>query len=165
MSIIVYKRNMRLCSKVILMMILLFCCMGCNERITLLHTYHNVPKTGWNVVESIDWELPGYVNKQILATVEVCYTQKYKYANLWMECSQTTLSNQLISTDTLVLILEQNQRLGQAIGLLNIDMQCADSTNIKIRHLMPDSLLIGISAIGLRIMPIDEHDQRQFEGK
>lgn len=156
---------MKLCSKVIMSIFVLFCCMGCNERITLLHTYHNVSETGWDTSESINWELPAYPNKQLQATIEVCYTQKYQYANLWVECYQTTLSNQLIDKDTLMLTIEQNQRLGQVVAPLNIDIQSADSTRLEVRHLMPDSLLKGISAVGLRVMPIGVHGQHQSEGK
>jgi len=143
---------------------------GCDEQV-FYHTYRNIPLEGWALNDTLYFTLSisdsTFTHYQY--DVEIRHQENYKYKELIL-LLQHDQSNQLMY-DTLHITTSQHhgQWIGKGIGKLfqtQISkgyISSADTCQFKIIHLMPDSLLIGINEVGIKLSAL--HDPHQFEEK
>ena len=136
---------------------------SCGNRQTYLHTYQAIPNDGWHVADSLFFPIPVQVDDtNFNAQLEVRHHVNYNYKNLplLVECVQQNTGS-VLSTDTINMVLmdDSGNWLGKGIGRLlqmesslgTLHIAKADTCQVRVMHLNPDSLLGGISDVGLRL--------------
>ena len=135
---------------------------SCGKRQTYLHLYQSIPNAGWVSQDSVYFQIPPQSNDTSYnVQLEVRHTVKFNYKNLLLLASYAWPSHNEVQTDTVNFLLmdEDGRWQGKGIGrLLQVEKQLrtlhigqSDSCVIKVRYLNPDSVLLGISDLGLRL--------------
>ena len=135
---------------------------SCDKRQTYLHLYQSIPNAGWLSKDSVCFLIPAQGNDTSYnAQLEVRHTVKFNYKNLLLLASYVCSNQDEVQTDTVnfVLMDEVGRWQGKGIGrLFQVEEQLrtlhigkSDSCIIKVSYLNPDSLLLGVNELGLRL--------------
>lgn len=148
----------------ILIALLLVCLFAsCGNRQTYLHTYQAIPDRGWHVTDSLLFPIPVQLSDTTFnVQLEVRHNVNYNYKNLplLVECIRQS-TDTVLSKDTVNMVLmdESGNWLGKGIGRLlqlesslgTLQIARSDTCHVRVMHLNPDTLLDGISDVGLRL--------------
>ena len=152
-----------MCMKNVLIAFLIICLVAsCDKRQTYLHLYQSIPNAGWLSKDSICFQIPAQGNDTSYnVQLEVRHTVKFNYKNLLLLASYVCSNQDEVQTDTInfVLMDEDGRWQGKGIGrLFQVEEQLktlhigkSDSCIIKVSYLNPDSLLLGVNDLGLRL--------------
>ena len=135
---------------------------SCDKRQTYLHLYQSIPNAGWLSKDSICFQIPAQGNDTSYnVQLEVRHTVKFNYKNLLLLTSYVCSNQDEVQIDTVnfVLMDEVGRWQGKGIGrLFQVEEQLrtlhigkSDSCVIKVSYLNPDSLLLGVNNLGLRL--------------
>lgn len=151
---------------------------GCGNSTIMLHSYHSFSHEEWKMQDTIDFNI---VTTDSLIdytlTIEIRNNNYYPYQNLPVSIICTGGGGLLLHADTISLNLADEHgswkgkgtgglyQTGHYAGMLRIGH--TDSLHhIRIAHLLPDSILKGISDIGIRLEQTNAYrDQHQHAGK
>lgn len=134
---------------------------ACNGQ-TVFHSFQSLPDRGWQCQDTVDF----YVNVPDSFTtyrlqVEIRNNTNYPYQNLPLSLTTYNADTLQVSTDTLQLILanKQGKWTGKGWGGLyqtsipagSVSIEKAGTYRFLITYTLPDSLLKGISDVGIRL--------------
>ena len=160
----VENNNHRLmCMKNVLIAFFVIClAVSCDKSQTYLHSYQSIPNAGWYSQDSVCFPIPAQGNDTSFnVQLEVRHTVKFNYKNLLLLASYVYPNQDELQTDTINFMLmdKDGHWQGKGIGrLFQVEEQLktlhigkSDSCIIKVSYLNPDSLLLGVNDLGLRL--------------
>lgn len=137
---------------------------ACTGHGTVYHKYVQIDTDGWDTCSYavFSFRLDSADSRRDLdMSIEMRVRPDYGFANLWLEISDNAAGQHDVTTDTLQLRTADGRgsRLGTfAAGLysLSVPYRCLHVANdgeveVRIRHLMDASPLIGINDVGIRL--------------
>ncbi|MBQ8674289.1 MAG: gliding motility lipoprotein GldH [Bacteroides sp.] len=154
--------------------------MACGERQTVYHAYHTLPMEGWHRQDTLPFDIP---LPDSLATyrlsVEVRHRGNYPYRNLRLLLCHEDAPDRHPSQDSLNLLLATPTGRWTGDGLSGLyqnsfpvgpiriaslpSLPSPQDTTIRckhfrlhLHHLLPDSLLPGLSDIGIKVERMGE---------
>lgn len=134
---------------------------ACNGQ-TVFHAFQSLPDRGWQRQDTVDFcvNVPDSFTAYRLQ-VEIRNNTDYPYQNLPLSVTTYNADTLLVSTDTLQLILAnaQGKWTGKGWGGLyqttisagSVAIDKAGTYRFQIACILPDSLLKGISDVGIRL--------------
>lgn len=134
---------------------------ACNGQ-TVFHAFQSLPDRGWQRQDTVDFcvNVPDSFTAYWLQ-VEIRNNTDYPYQNLPLSVTTYNADTLLVSTDTLQLILAnaQGKWTGKGWGGLyqttisagSVAIDKAGTYRFQIACTLPDSLLKGISDVGIRL--------------
>lgn len=143
----------------------IFCILGimslgvsCSED-RLYENFHPIPKEGWNMQDSLIFELEKLPLPAKNPYIALRFTEEYPFSNCYLrvlmrDSSQTILSNQLYN---LSLFQSNGEPLGEGFGSTytlydSLPMKWIPETrSIVVLQYMREKQLKGIEAIGIKI--------------
>ena len=139
-------------------------CSACHERVVYT-TFHSLPLEGWHQDSALTYtaEITDSIAQYDMLIV-VRHNEEYPYQNLWL-FTRSTAPDSTIAIDTLECFLADNSGKWINQSLLSThEMPLLYMSNIRfpkigtytfdVVHGMRDSVLYGISQIGISIEPI-----------
>lgn len=147
-----------------IVMVIVMTLMGCGEQ-TMWHNYQPIADKGWRQGDTLCFKLPTQLVGISDSTccgfrVELRHQENYKYRKIVLLLDYTT-NKGIYTQDTLYIELADSQghwkgpsigKLFQAAASKENYISLTDSSYLKMTHLMPDSLLTGISEVGIRLI-------------
>ena len=144
--------------------VVFLCFAACNGGTGRYSSFADLPAEGWAYVDSITVRPCGVTAQANTMTVAVRHNDGYPYRNIWIEvcypdCKGTvcrdTLNIELADTygRWLATGFGDTRQIGRQLpGAVNI----ADSSYVRIRHIMRLDTLHGIEQIGVTIEPLKD---------
>lgn len=148
---------------ILVLFLILLSFSSCGRRQTYWHAYQAIPNDGWYYTDSLCFQIPMHkVDTTFEIQLEVRHHVNYNYKNLplLVECVEFAKDSILYQDTINLLLMDDNGRwLGKGIGrLLQVQTQLgafyvakSDSVQFRVVHSNPDTLLKGISDVGLRL--------------
>ena len=133
---------------------------SCDGKINRYSDFAQIPEAGWAYGDTLEFLAYGndLLNAQSM-NVAIRHNEKYLYRNLWIELSYNdSIGNNYIDSVNIELADAYGRWNGSGIGT---SYQCsvsvphpvtvADSTKIKVRHIMRLDTVKGIELVGVTI--------------
>lgn len=147
--------------KSILSALALFLVLGACEEQTICHTYRSLPARGWAKGDTLRFDvvLPDS-NAPCLLTLEVRHSSSFPYRALPIRFAlQGDSLLPVCDTLTLSIADEAGNWLGQggsnlrvvSSPVVSLPLDAKDTCRISLTSVLPDTLLPGVSDVGLRI--------------
>ena len=147
------------------------------HSVTVQHTYHSFPNETWNGQDTIDF--PIEVTDSLadyLLTIEIRNNNHYPYQDLPLSITCTEGDSLFLRTDTLSIRLADSNGNWTGNGLGGLYQSGHPAGYLRPRHtgihhirmtyLLPDTMLAGISNIGIRLETnASYHAPHQHAGK
>jgi len=130
---------------------------------TIYHSFHTLPKDGWNKSDTLVYPVPA---KDIKAghyelQIEIRHTQEFAYRSIWIVVYQNLQDSTRFTADTLQCVLtnEKDQFTGAGLNryyqasfpLKTVTLNSAYTPVFKIAHYMKKGRIEGIHDVGIRL--------------
>lgn len=143
--------------------LLLFC--SCNWGKTVYHRYTSVGRS-WEQNSPVTFDLSELRSgKNYQLFIDVRYTGAYPYRDLYLEVLHNLEKSDLIVADTFRLLLGNERGLPVGVGLTGLYqyeslvktfvLDGGENTTVVLKHLMQDSLLFGVTDVGIRVEQVN----------
>lgn len=137
---------------------------GCSDRHSDFSQFKDIPPEGWAYGDTVCITASGLDSTDVRSLyASVRHSGDYLYRNLWLEVSYTG-SDHRLRRDTVELELADiyGRWLGNGFGPsyqmevpVSTAAPIADSTQVKVRHIMRVDTLMGVQQVGILIKPSD----------
>ena len=151
---------------------------GCQPGV-VYHSYRDISSAGWSCNDTIMFRLPirdedkamarivPTENEHYLLEIGLRHTTEYPYRDIWIEIDMRGKS------DTLHVYLADTLGHWSGSGTTGTSFQLSarpidyestgSDTLISVRHLMSDSLLLGITHVGIKLSLAGGVDTKEYE--
>lgn len=149
-----------------LMLMLLTSC----EHDSVYHQFRHIPDGGWTTKDtlSFDVEVDSTHTALYQLSIETRNRGDYPYKNLFLQVSNNAKNSAVFVTDTVRYVLADKEGHWLGMGISNLYQMAHSYKSIKlplrkghilfkIKPIMTDSALAGISDIGLKLSTSDPH--------
>lgn len=151
----------RLGESLLVYMLAIFMMSSCNIK-SEYHHFCSIPNRVWNKCDTLLYQPINLENTTIKIAIDVRNTSKYRYENLILLIEHNLIDSTKIVRDTIALVLANNSGIWIGDGWGDIRQtthpyktytktDLNGNSFIRITHLMPDSILIGIEDLGVHI--------------
>lgn len=155
------QKKVRSKSLIILLLLIGVSISSC-DPIKEIHQFHSIPAQGWSKTDTLEFTLPTLENSKLYLDIQIRSTQAYPYRDLYLLCEENLSDSLQIQKDTLHINLADSTGRWEGSGLGYYYQSSyfyktiphtpqSEQACIKISSLMRDSLLPGISDIGIHI--------------
>ena len=170
------KQRHLLCHSLWLWLLSIVVMSGCYHA-TTQHSYHSFAHEVWEMQDTVDFEVTTADSLiHYTLAIDLRNTNDFPYQDLPIFITCTEGDSLPLLTDTLSLSLanESGSWRGKGMGGLYqtthhagmLHFSHTGSHHIRIAHLLPDTLLKGISDIGIRLEEVNAYrDRHQYAGK
>lgn len=137
---------------------------GCSDKHPDFSEFKELPSAGWAYGDTVSITAAGLDSTEVRSLyASVRHSGDYLYRNLWLEVSYTGADKRLrIDTVELELADIYGRWLGNGFGpsyQMEVPVSpaapIADSTRVKVRHIMRVDTLHGVQQVGILIKPSD----------